>query len=291
MPPILQHLNNPEYIHTLINPLPVYGLSMGVVALIIALISKRRAVVVAALILVFLSSLSAWPTYNYGEAAYDRVTAMSDPAGVLWLDEHMARAGKLIKLFYLLAALAVAGILAPLKWPRSSVPLAIIALVLAIGTLGAGGWIAYAGGHVRHKEFRFEPPPIAKKSDGHTHTHGADKGAMDHNAMQDTKAESEKAKPMDHGSMPGMEKSKSGGDSKEQPMPHDAAMPPAPLTPEQLEASRLQLEASRLQLEASRKQLEAADAAKAQSTSPVPSPSPATSGKPTATPDGRDHKH
>ena len=250
---ILQHLNEPEYMHVLINPMPVYGLSMGVVAMLVALIYRRRPVIVAALVLIFLSGLSAWPTYHYGQAAYDRVKSMSDTVGGQWLDEHMARAEKLIYAFYVLAAVAVAGIFAPLKWPRTSTPLAISALVLAMGTLGVGGWISYPAGHVRHKEFRFEPPPTAK-ADEHTHTHGAGEGAMDHS---DKTAESEKAKPTDHGSMPGMEPSKST-DSREQPMQHDAAAQPAAPTQEQLEASRLQLEASRLQLEASRKQLEAA---------------------------------
>lgn len=268
MTEMLQHLNKPEYMHVLINPMPVYGLSMGVAALVIALISRRRTVIVTALILIFLSGISAWPTYHYGQAAYDRVKSTSDALGGQWLDEHMARGEKLIYAFYVLAAAAVAGIFAPLKWPRSSTTLAIIALVLGMATLGIGGWISYAGGHVRHPEFRFGPPPTVQ-SDGHTHTHGTDKGAMDHGDTPSKPAESEQAKPMDHGSMPGMEPNKSS-DSKEQ-----------------LEASRLQLEASRLQLEASRKQLEAADPAKAQ---PPGSPAPAKT-QPTPTPDGHDHKH
>lgn len=279
---ILQHLNEPEYMHVLINPMPVYGLSMGVLAMLVALIYRRRPVIVVALLLIFLAGLSAWPTYHYGQAAYDRVKAMSDTVGGQWLDEHMARAEKLIYAFYVLAAVAAAGMFAPLKWPRTSTPLAISALVLAMGTLGIGGWISYPAGHVRHREFRFEPPPMAK-ADEHTHAHGADEGAMDQGEKPTKPAENEPAKQMDHGSMPGMEKSKSS-ESKEQPMTHDAALSPAPPTQEQLEASRLQLEASRLQLEASRKQLEAADAAIAQ-----PAASPKT--QPTPTPDGHDHKH
>lgn len=266
---ILQHLNDPEYMHVMLNPIPVYGLGMGVVAMIAALIYRRRPIIIAALVLIFLSSLAAWPTYHYGEAAYDRVKSMSDTAGDQWLDQHMARAEKLIYAFYVLAAVAVAAIFVPLKWPRTSQPLAIAALGLALATLGIGSWISYPAGHVRHKEFRFEPPP--PKPEG-MHEHGA----MDYDAMHGEHTEGEQAKPMDHGSMPGMEADKSG-DSKEQPMQHDAAPQPAAPTQEQLEASRLQLEASRmqleasrLQLEASRKQLEAADAAKANMASPSP---------------------
>lgn len=260
--------------HVLINPMPVYGLSMGVVAMSVALIYRGRPVIVAALVVIFLSGLSAWPTYHYRQAAYDRVKSMSDTIGGQWLDKHMARAEKLIYAFYLLAAVAVAGIFAPLKWPRSSTPLAITALVLGIITLGIGGWIAYPAGHVRHKEFRFEPPPTAEADEhGHTHTHDTEAGAMDHHAMHGERAEGQAAQPMDHGSMPGMEASKSG-DSKEQPMQHGAAQQPGAPTDEQLAASRLQLEASRLQLEASRKQLEATDAAKAQPASPSPQQTP-----------------
>ena len=37
--------------------------------------------------------------------------------------------------------------------------MAIATLILAVANLGIGSYIAYAGGRVRHKEFRFEAPP------------------------------------------------------------------------------------------------------------------------------------
>ena len=282
-----QHLSDPEYVHVLINPLPVYGLSIAVLALALALFLRTQRLTIAALVLVFVCSISAWPTYSYGEAAYDRVKAMSDPAGEQWLDEHMARGMKMIWMFYVLAGAAAIGVVGIVKWPRLSFAVTVGTLAWGVATLGAGGYIAYAGGHVRHKEFRFEPPPTPQMSQ-HEHS------AMDHGETPKP-AESEPAKPMDHGSMPGMEPSKSP-EAKEQPMQHDTAMSPTPqmehaeheqtqkpagdrpATEEekkQLEASRLQLEASRLQLEASRKQLEATDAAnKGASPTPLTSPSP-----------------
>ena len=166
-----QHLNSPEYRHVLLNPVPIYGLAIGVVGLLLAVIARNRTGIVIALVLVFLSGLSAWPTYHYGEAAYDRVKAMADTAGHQWLDEHMARGEKLIYAFYVLAGLAVVGIFAPMKWPRSSLPLAIAMLVIGCATLGIGGYIAYAGGHVRHKEFRFEQPPPPREEHHHDHEH------------------------------------------------------------------------------------------------------------------------
>jgi glucan phosphoethanolaminetransferase (alkaline phosphatase superfamily) len=157
-----QHLSDPEYLHVLLNPLPVYGLAIATLALVLALVLRNQRVTIAALVLVFVSALSAWPTYSYGEAAYDRIKAMSDPAGEQWLDEHMARGEKLIWLFYVLAGVSAVGIIATAKQPRSSTPVCAVTLALAVATLAIGGWIAYAGGHVRHKEFRFEPPPPAK---------------------------------------------------------------------------------------------------------------------------------
>ncbi len=83
----------------------------------------------------------------------------------------MARGEKLIYAFYVLAGLTVVGMFAPMKWPRSSLPLAIATLAIGCATLGIGFYIAYAGGHIRHKEFRFEQPPRPQKEHHHEHEH------------------------------------------------------------------------------------------------------------------------
>ena len=249
-----QHLSDPEYLHILINPLPVYGLAVGVLALALALVLRNQRVTIAALILVFVCALSAWPTYHYGEAGYDRVKAMSDPAGEQWLDEHMARGEKMIWLFYVLAGVAAVGIGAVLKWPRTSFAITVGTLALGCVTLGTGGYIAYAGGHVRHKEFRFEPPPQARAEEHH---HGGE-----HEHAEEQRSETSPAETMEH----------AGHEKMQQPA---GEQPKSEEEKKQLEASRLQLEASRLQLEASRKQLEAAGGASpSASASPSPSASP-----------------
>ena len=58
-----------------------------------------------------------------------------------------------------MGAFALVSIGAEWKRPKATLPLAITTLVLATVALGIGGYIAYAGGHIRHKEFRFEPAP------------------------------------------------------------------------------------------------------------------------------------
>jgi len=155
----LRDLRQPEYFHVLINPLPIYGLFLSWVGLIIALFLKSRRAQIATLALVLISSTSAWPVYEFGQQAYDRVLSMADSDGQAWLDEHQDRAEDLIYIFYALAALSAIAIAAPMKWPKSSVPLAIATILLGAVTLGTGGYIAYAGGKIRHREFRNEPPP------------------------------------------------------------------------------------------------------------------------------------
>jgi hypothetical protein len=159
-------LRQPEYVHVLLNPLPVYGLFISWIALIAALISKSRRAHIVTLILVFMTSLSAWPVFEFGQQGYDRVLAMTDDDGHAWLDEHEQRAEKVIYIFYALAALSVAAILLPLRWPKSSGPLAVAVVLLGAGALASGCYIAYAGGKIRHREFRNEPaPPIKSQED------------------------------------------------------------------------------------------------------------------------------
>ena len=74
--------------HVLINPLPVYGLTMGIIGLIIALTQRSRPAQVATLGLILLSGTIAWPVVHYGEEGYDRVLSMSDDQGQAWLKVH-----------------------------------------------------------------------------------------------------------------------------------------------------------------------------------------------------------
>jgi len=156
---ILRDLHQPEYVHVLINPLPVYGLAVGLIALLIAICQRNRSATIAALVVVLISAGSAWPVYQYGEQAYDRVLSMADEAGRSWLAAHKARAENLIWFFYGVGILSVIALIVPIKWPRSSTWLAIAVLVVGTSSLGLGGYISYAGGRVRHREFRNEPAP------------------------------------------------------------------------------------------------------------------------------------
>jgi disulfide bond formation protein DsbB len=163
----LRDLRQPEYIHVLLNPLPVYGLAVGLLGLIVAFFLRSRAAQIATLVVVLISAASAWPVYEFGEQAKDRVLSMENEVGGAWLEEHQDRAEDLIWFFYALAILSAAALITPRKWPRSATPLVIAVLLLSAVTLGCGGYIAYAGGKVRHREFRNVPPPQKKPGEEH----------------------------------------------------------------------------------------------------------------------------
>src|SRR6202165_4841409 len=156
---ILRDLRQPEYLHVLINPLPVYGLAIGWIGLIVAFFFRSRHAQISKLAIVLIHAAVAWPVYEFGEQAEDRVISLADTDGQAWLAEHKDRAEDLIYFFYALALLSAAAIIAPMRWPKSATLLALVSLLLATVDLGVGGYIAYAGGKIRHREFRNEPPP------------------------------------------------------------------------------------------------------------------------------------
>jgi hypothetical protein len=167
MQTLLRDLRQPEYIHVLLNPLPIYGLLVAWIGLIVALVWRSRRAQIVTLTLVVICSVSAWPVYEFGQQGYDRVLSMADEDGQAWLDAHEDRAEDLIWIFYALAALSAIAIAAPIKWPRTSVSLIVAVLLLGAVTLGTSGYIAYAGGRVRHREFRNEPPPPKRSEHEH----------------------------------------------------------------------------------------------------------------------------
>ena len=156
---ILRDLQQPEYLHVLLNPLPVYGIGDCVARIDCGVALGSRGGQVTALVLIFACAASAWPVAHYGDVAEDSVQAMTDEDGAAWLKAHAQRAHNLVFAFYVLALVAAAAIFIPKKWPKSARPLAAATLIMAMLALGAGFYIAHAGGKIRHREFRNTPPP------------------------------------------------------------------------------------------------------------------------------------
>ncbi|MBI2840247.1 MAG: hypothetical protein HYX75_18170 [Acidobacteria bacterium] len=164
----LQHLKQPEYIHVLLNPLPVYGLAMGMLGLLLGLIKRNRHAQMLALTLVFIGSAVAFPVLKTGERAYDRVEAMSAPDARGWLEVHQQRAEKVVYVYYASALLAAVALLVQWRSWKGARALTLITFVLGAAAMAGGGWISQAGGQVRHSEFR-DGPPAASAMDADDH--------------------------------------------------------------------------------------------------------------------------
>lgn len=161
----LDILKKPEYIHVVLNHLVIYGTILGALALTLSLILRSRAAQITALVITLVAAISAYPVLVSGQRAYKTIRAVADDTGAEALDEHMDRAEKTIGLFYLLALVALAGLLAPMKWPKTALPLTATTLVLALVCFGLSLYIAQEGGRVRHPEFRpVEPGETPKPS-------------------------------------------------------------------------------------------------------------------------------
>src|SRR5205823_12654052 len=81
----IRGLRQPESVHVLLNPLPVYGLLISWLGLIAAVISTNRRAQIVTLILVFLTSISVWPVFESGQLGYDRALPMPDDDSHAWL--------------------------------------------------------------------------------------------------------------------------------------------------------------------------------------------------------------
>lgn len=153
-------IQQPEYVHILLNHLPIIGLGVALWFLLVGVLKNNRFTLGAALAAVAVLSLSAWPVAHYGKMAFDRVLSMSDEAGSQYLRYHEELADRWIFLFYATSAAAAAALIIAWKRPRYLTLAAIVVALLAAVSLIAGAVIADYGGKIRHREFRYGPPPI-----------------------------------------------------------------------------------------------------------------------------------
>ena len=130
---------------------------IGSLALAISLVLRSRVAQITALILTLIAGVSAYPVFVSGQRAYKTIRGMSDDAGAAALDEHMDRAEKTIEAFYLMAVLALAGLLIPIKWPRAGLPLTAVTFAIALICVGIAIYIGRPGYRIRHGEFRLNP--------------------------------------------------------------------------------------------------------------------------------------
>jgi hypothetical protein len=195
---------SPEYIHTLINPLPTYGVAIGIGVLIVGLLTRSITTRNVGLVIILLCTGIAWAVVHYGQHAYNHLFPDLDAESKKWADLHMDRAESFAWDFYLTAVLSVIALAVPktrlTQLPTPSPPqpqpmtvekptpapttpksptrtlspigtiFAVIVLISAIISFALGSWISKAGGRIRHTEFRDRPAPT-HTAEPHEHHH------------------------------------------------------------------------------------------------------------------------
>ena len=164
---VLDALRWPGYRHVLLNPIPLYGLGFGLLALGAGLVARSRAAQMTALLLLVVAGGVAWPVFETGEDAARQLAQKLDPEGRVWLHHHEERAEVGLWFFLVTGGLALAALVTHWKWPNPARWLTLLTLVAALAALIVAGWVGHAGGQVRHAEFRAGPPPVTDADHRH----------------------------------------------------------------------------------------------------------------------------
>lgn len=157
------------HLHLLTNHLPIFVILSGLFALAVGLWRKNRGTTQVALTLMFIGIAGGILTFWLGQQAYKPVRGLADEVGQEWLDLHMERAEEVIWVFWIACAAVVSAWVLGWKQHRLALPAVMVAGALGLATLGFSGWIADAGGKIRHPELR---QPSSKPDSGSTSPSG-----------------------------------------------------------------------------------------------------------------------
>lgn len=161
---MIELLNDAAYRHMLLNHIPVIGLGMALLVLLSGIALRQTAMLCLGLALIAITAGSSLPVAVFGDDAYPAMFDELNGDGRAWLDYHVHLAETWLPVLYVNAACAVlALILSVLRRPLLF-PAALLVAVVTVAGIGTAGWIAKAGGRIKHPEFRLDDPPVIKSS-------------------------------------------------------------------------------------------------------------------------------
>ena len=175
----MNFVNTPEHIHLLINHLPLVGFGAAALALLYALIIKDKKSLMLGFLFTIIFGGATYFVIETGEAAHERfesppLETLIGGEGIEWMEIHHERAETVSKLMYATAALGLIGLILGFTDTRRLFIVGFLALLMSLASVGAGMWVADAGGKIHHPEFRSTPvmqPETDKDNNGHNHGH------------------------------------------------------------------------------------------------------------------------
>lgn len=106
-----QSIREPEYLHLLMEPLPLYGLGLGLMFFILAFVFGERRCRLVALVLICVSCASVWPYTDLRAKATPRILATRPPEYASMIREQTERRLAWNWPYYAMAILSLLGVL------------------------------------------------------------------------------------------------------------------------------------------------------------------------------------
>src|ERR1700746_1766455 len=123
---MMHHMSQPEYVHVLLNPMPLYGMAAGAFLLVWSRLRHPEEFPEGTLVWIVLVAIVTGLAVYFGEQGYENVGVIADAHGNRWLADHKERAETLMYVFYLTGLCALGSLWAQrrrLSWDRHLVSL------------------------------------------------------------------------------------------------------------------------------------------------------------------------
>lgn len=144
----------PEHIHAAINHVPLFAAAFALVPLAWAIRSRNTLSLRIGLLFLVIGAGFMIPTILTGESAEHRIEAVLDPQGKQWVELHEDRSEPLAYTFYVVGALALAGLGATFRVNPYTRSIATGFFAISLALLLWVAYVADSGGKIRHSEFR-----------------------------------------------------------------------------------------------------------------------------------------
>lgn len=144
-----QGLSDPEYLHLLLEPLPLYGVAAGLLFLLFAQFAGENKCRLLALAVICASCASVWPYQELRRQSNPRIMATRDPALAPLIREQTERREACNWAYYTVACLGAVTLAARLVG-RGNLLLAATALAAFI-LLGLSVWLHQKECEVYHR--------------------------------------------------------------------------------------------------------------------------------------------
>ena len=153
------------HIHLLITHLPIFGSILGAVVLAYGLWMKSTHTMVAAYVVLIISSIGAGISYLTGEAAEETVENIQG-IGKEMVDQHEDFALFALIALMLLGLISLAGLFLNRQKSSLTTTVAQVACIISLIAFGLVARTGYLGGQIRHTEISSNTASQAPGVDG-----------------------------------------------------------------------------------------------------------------------------